>query len=80
MPVAVATMMLALDEMNTIVRILRTTTTVEVYDISEILQIDTSGEGERLTFPDTTARTNHAVRSAVHKVRDSPFPTPQHAR
>ena len=46
MPIAVAFMVVALDEMNAIVRALRTTVTVELADISEILAVDKSGDGE----------------------------------
>ena len=46
MPAAVALMMVALDEMNSIVRALRTSITVELADIKDILLMDQSGDGE----------------------------------
>ena len=39
-------MMVALDEMNSIVRALRTSITVELADIKDILLMDQSGDGE----------------------------------
>jgi hypothetical protein len=45
-PAAVVLMLQALDEVNEIVRLLRTSTVVEVVDIREIMKIDTSGEGQ----------------------------------
>jgi hypothetical protein len=45
-PFAVTMMMFALDEVNEIVRNMRTVTTVEVVDIRAIMEIDSSGNGE----------------------------------
>jgi hypothetical protein len=45
-PFAVTMMLFALDEVNEMVRVWRTVTTVEVVDIRAIMEIDSSGDGE----------------------------------
>ena len=45
-PFSVVTMLKAMEEVNVIVRVARTVTTIEITDIREIMEIDTSGEGQ----------------------------------
>jgi hypothetical protein len=45
-PFSVVTMLKAMEEVNVIVRVARTVTTIEITDIRDIMEIDTSGEGQ----------------------------------